>query len=73
MWARVGVPEKEMVLAHLRKFTGDLKRDLQSESNAIVNDKRDETQKLLARCHFKQGEWQRDLQDNWSLVWSFFV
>lgn len=72
MWAKFVVPEeRKQVLAHLCSFTSDLEGNFRANSNAVGNDEDDETTKLLARCHFKQGEWKNALHDRWSLVGGF--
>lgn len=72
MWAKSGIPEeKGEVLTHLRSLTSALEKYFRVDSNATEVNKRDETRKLLARCHFKQGEWQKALHGDWSMVWVF--
>ncbi|KZV64783.1 FAT-domain-containing protein, partial [Peniophora sp. CONT] len=49
MWAEGAKSES---LTFLRQFVTSLARDLQPEH-------------LLARCFFKQGQWQMEVEDNW--------
>ena len=71
MWASGA---REDSLNFLRQFSGSLARDLQSESSehpqraAVSKHKLDELSRLLARCYFKQGEWQVELKDDWGSV-----
>ncbi|KAF7334695.1 Serine/threonine-protein kinase TOR [Mycena venus] len=68
MWARGA---REHTLAELRQFTVSLARDLQAESSyhaqqaGLPEQRFNELKKLLARCYFKQGEWQVALNENW--------
>ncbi|KAJ3547494.1 hypothetical protein NM688_g5399 [Phlebia brevispora] len=67
MWA-TGAHEES--LEFLRKFTTSLARDLQPETgdhipNAATKKKLDELSRLLARCFFKQGQWQVAMHDEW--------
>ena len=61
-------------LKYLRNFTTSLAHDLQAEEasnsgrGAVTWQKHEELSKLLARCYFKQGVWQKDLLG--SSVWS---
>lgn len=65
---------KEGSLQFLRQFSANLARDLQVESNehvqrsGVPKQKLAELSKLLARCYFKQGEWQVELKEDWSTV-----
>ena len=69
MWAQsTEDEERNKALNFLRGFTSDLANDFTLESNAIGKDKREEVGRLLARCYFKQGQWQEALQNLWSLV-----
>ncbi|KAJ2934856.1 hypothetical protein H1R20_g2275, partial [Candolleomyces eurysporus] len=69
MWARGA---KEETLHHLRQFTASLAKDIQHEGNEqshrsnVSKARLGELTKLLARCYFKQGEWQAVLRDDWS-------
>jgi serine/threonine-protein kinase mTOR len=71
MWASGA---REDSLNFLRQFSGSLARDLQSEPSehsqraAVSKHKLDELSRLLARCYFKQGEWQVELKDDWGSV-----
>ena len=70
MWA-TGAQEES--LEFLRKFTASLARDLQPEGgdhipNAATKKKLDELSRLLARCFFKQGQWQVAMHDEWGNV-----
>jgi FKBP12-rapamycin complex-associated protein len=68
MWASGA---REDSLNFLRQFSASLARDLQSESGehpqraTVSKHKLDELSRLLARCYFKQGEWQVELKDDW--------
>jgi FKBP12-rapamycin complex-associated protein len=71
MWANGA---REESLNFLRQFSASLQRDLQSESSehtqrsGVSKQKFAELSKLLARCYFKQGEWQVELKDDWGSV-----
>lgn len=72
MWA---TGAKEESLNFLRQFSISLSRDLQVESSehsthhtGVSKQKLTELSKLLARCYFKLGEWQVELEDNWGSV-----
>jgi serine/threonine-protein kinase mTOR len=71
MWATGARDES---LRFLRQFSSSLARDLQSENNeqaqrpGVSKQKYDELSRLLARCYFKQGEWQVEMKDNWDEV-----
>ncbi|CCM00588.1 uncharacterized protein FIBRA_02624 [Fibroporia radiculosa] len=65
---------REESLSHLRQFSANLQRALQAESASHAqpdvarpkaSQKLDELSRLLARCYFKQGEWQVALKDDW--------
>ncbi|KAJ7718399.1 phosphatidylinositol 3-kinase [Mycena maculata] len=68
MWAQGA---REGSLAELRQFTVSLAKDLQAESSdhaqraGLPRQRIDQLSKLLARCYFKQGEWQVALDENW--------
>ncbi|KAF7362629.1 Serine/threonine-protein kinase TOR [Mycena venus] len=68
MWAQGA---REGSLAELRQFTVSLAKDLQAESSdhaqraGLPKQRLNELKKLLARCYFKQGEWQVALDENW--------
>ncbi|KAH9066494.1 atypical/PIKK/FRAP protein kinase [Lactarius vividus] len=69
MWAS---GSKEESLNFLRTFATSLSRDLETETSqrgqrsGVSKQKLDELARLLARCYFKQGEWQMELSDNWA-------
>jgi FKBP12-rapamycin complex-associated protein len=70
MWARGA---QEETLNHLRVFTAKLAQDIQTETGdqhrpTVSKAKMGELTKLLARCYFKQGEWQATLKDRWTAV-----
>ena len=71
MWAN---GSKEDSLNFLRQFSASLSRDVTQETNAqtqrpgISRQKIAELSKLLARCFYKQGEWQVELKDEWTAV-----
>ncbi|KAF8637601.1 hypothetical protein AX17_002670 [Amanita inopinata Kibby_2008] len=69
MWASGA---KEESLDFLRQFSVSLSRDLQQQEPSnqtqrsnVSKQKLAELSKLLARCYFKQGEWQVALKDDW--------
>ncbi|KAJ7086196.1 atypical/PIKK/FRAP protein kinase [Mycena epipterygia] len=68
MWAQGA---KEGSLTELRQFTISLAKDLQAESldhaqrAGLPKQRLNQLSKLLARCYFKQGEWQVALDENW--------
>jgi serine/threonine-protein kinase mTOR len=61
-------------LNFLRQFSASLSRDLQTETTehaqraGVSKQKLDELSRLLARCYFKQGEWQVALKETWDEV-----
>ncbi|KAH9990569.1 FAT-domain-containing protein [Russula vinacea] len=65
MWAS---GSKEESLNFLRSFATNLSRDLEAETTqrgqrlSVSKQKLDELARLLARCYFKQGEWQMELR-----------
>ncbi|KAF8966334.1 atypical/PIKK/FRAP protein kinase [Flammula alnicola] len=69
MWA---TGAKDESLNFLRQFTGSLVRDVTNEINAqtqrpaVSKQKMAELSKLVARCFYKQGEWQVELKDDWN-------
>ena len=72
MWA---TGAKEESLNFLRHFSTSLARDVMQETNAqtqrpggVSKSKMAELSKLVARCYYKQGEWQVALKDDWSSV-----
>jgi FKBP12-rapamycin complex-associated protein len=76
MWA---TGAREESLTFLRQFSSSLSRDLQSESGehaqrpGVSKQKLAELSRLLARCFFKQGEWQVELKDDWGSVSSAYT
>ncbi|CEQ40386.1 SPOSA6832_01995, partial [Sporobolomyces salmonicolor] len=64
---------REETLAFLREFTGKLSADLgihpdgeQAANSDVINSGRKaEYTRLLARCHYKLGEWQSAMQEDW--------
>jgi FKBP12-rapamycin complex-associated protein len=74
MWA---TGAKEESLKFLRQFSASLSRDLQVENSehaqrsGVSKQKLAEFSRLLARCYFKQGEWEMELKENWSSVSRF--
>jgi serine/threonine-protein kinase mTOR len=71
MWA---CGERNESLGFLRQFASDLSNDLQSENpdraprTGVPKQKFDELSRLLARCYFKQAEWERALNADWYTV-----
>ncbi|KAH8093828.1 FAT-domain-containing protein [Cristinia sonorae] len=66
MWA---AGTKRESLEFLRQFTASLSRDLEAETNnsqPVLRQKMDELSRLLARCFYKQGEWQMAMKEDWS-------
>lgn len=67
---------REETLAFLRDFTAKLSADLgihpegeQAANAEVVNSGRKaEYTRLLARCHYKLGEWQGAMQEDWGSV-----
>jgi serine/threonine-protein kinase mTOR len=63
---------QEDSLRFLMKFTASLSRDLHPESGEVNTysgrQKFQDLSKLLARCWFKQGQWQVEMHDDWSQV-----
>ncbi|KAI0032654.1 atypical/PIKK/FRAP protein kinase [Vararia minispora EC-137] len=67
MWATDARKES---LEFLRQFVSSLARDLQPETpdrarGGVPKQTITELSHLLARCFFKQGQWQMELEDNW--------
>ena len=59
--------EHDGSLKYLRTFTTSLAHDLQVEASnasrgAVTRQRNGELSKLLARCYFKQGVWQKESQ-----------
>ncbi|KAF7309821.1 Serine/threonine-protein kinase TOR [Mycena indigotica] len=74
MWAQdTEAASKEACLAELRQFTISLSNDLAAERNTnehaqragLPGQRMTELKDLLARCYFKQGEWQVALNEDW--------
>ena len=70
MWASGA---REDSLHFLMKFTSNLSQDLQPEaidqaSLPVAKQKYEDLSKLLARCCFKQGQWQVEMHDDWHQV-----
>lgn len=71
MWAN---GSREDSLNFLRHFSASLARDLQMETKehsqrpGVSKHKLDELSRLLARCYFKQGQWQVELKEDWGAV-----
>ncbi|KAI0091642.1 phosphatidylinositol 3-kinase [Irpex rosettiformis] len=67
MWA---AGEREDSLRFLVKFTGSLSRDLHPDSGETNTysgrQKFKDLSRLLARCWFKQGQWQVEMFEDWS-------
>ncbi|XP_006461841.1 hypothetical protein AGABI2DRAFT_151460 [Agaricus bisporus var. bisporus H97] len=73
MWAQSKESRHES-LEFLRRFTEELAHDLSQEvsenshhrlATPLSKQKLTELSKLLARCYYKQGEWQTQLGVNW--------
>ncbi|KZT27933.1 phosphatidylinositol 3-kinase [Neolentinus lepideus HHB14362 ss-1] len=68
MWAN---GSREECLNFLHEFTNNMARDLQLETSergqrpGVSKQKLDELSRLLARCYFKQGQWQAEAHDDW--------
>ncbi|KAJ7066574.1 phosphatidylinositol 3-kinase [Mycena amicta] len=72
MWAQdTAVASRDGCLAELRQFTISLANDLAAETNehaqraGLPKQRLIELKDLLARCYFKQGEWQVALNEDW--------
>lgn len=67
---------REETLAWLREFTGKLSADLGihpdgeavATSEVVSPGRKAEYTRLLARCHYKLGEWQSAMQEDWGSV-----
>lgn len=66
LWAN---GQHEESLRYLFKFTSSLSRDLVPEterpSSSVNKSKLEDLSHLLARCYFKQGQWQVSLHHDW--------
>ncbi|KAF7324662.1 Serine/threonine-protein kinase TOR [Mycena kentingensis (nom. inval.)] len=72
MWAQDTAPgARQACLAELRQFTVSLSNDLAAETDehaqraGLPKQRLIELRDLLARCYFKQGEWQVALNEDW--------
>lgn len=68
MWA---AGTKRESLEFLRQFTASLSRDLETEASStqpVLKQKMNELSQLLARCFYKQGEWQMAMKEDWGSV-----
>jgi FKBP12-rapamycin complex-associated protein len=71
MWA---TGAKDESLNFLRQFTDNLAHDVKSESSlqsprpGVSKQKIAELSKLIARCYYKQGEWETESHDEWKSV-----
>jgi serine/threonine-protein kinase mTOR len=71
MWAH---GERDESLTFLRQFATNLANDLQPENiergprTGVPKQKYEELSRLLARCYFKQGEWEANLNPEWYTV-----
>lgn len=71
MWA---TGAKEASLEFVRRFATNLAKDIEHESgdsvpkSSVSKTRLDEFNKLLARCYFKQGQWQKELKEDWNQV-----
>ncbi|KAF4593864.1 phosphatidylinositol kinase- protein kinase tor1 [Pleurotus pulmonarius] len=69
MWA---TGAREHSLEFVRQFATDLAQDIEHESSdsvpksSVSKTRLDEYNKLLARCYFKQGQWQKELKEDWN-------
>ncbi|KAF9647181.1 atypical/PIKK/FRAP protein kinase [Thelephora ganbajun] len=64
MWAQ---GERESSLNFLRQFANSLNSDVKTEPSrtGVSRPKYDEISRLLARCYFKQGQWEAELDPEW--------
>jgi len=67
MWAQ---GEREPSLNFLRQFANSLSNDVKTEPSrtGVPRPKYDEISRLLARCYFKQGQWEAELDAEWQSV-----
>ena len=76
MWA-TGL--KDESLEFLRTFTDNLVRDInesaatKQQRSTVPKHKIEELSELVARCHYKQGEWQSELKSVWNKVSHPFI
>ncbi|KAF9482580.1 atypical/PIKK/FRAP protein kinase [Pholiota conissans] len=68
MWA---AGQKDESLGFLRIFTNNLANDVKNEAegqaarSGVSKQKIAELNKLIARCYYKQGEWETESRDGW--------
>jgi FKBP12-rapamycin complex-associated protein len=65
MWAS---GSKKESLNLLRSFSTNLSKDLEAETMQRLSKQPYGLARILARCYFKQGEWQTELSDCWATV-----
>lgn len=72
MWEKGG--KKEESLQFVRQFAINLANDIEHESSengplSTVSETRlEDRTRLLARCYLKQGQWQKELKEDWDQV-----
>lgn len=63
---------KDSSLTFLRQFSNNLARDLQQDDIHahpwVARERKSHLSKLLARCYFKQGQWQMKSSEGWVTV-----
>ncbi|KAK0217827.1 phosphatidylinositol 3-kinase [Armillaria fumosa] len=66
LWA---AGSKDSSLTFLRQFSNNLARDLQADDGHahpwVTRQRKSQLSKLLARCYFKQAQWQMKVMDDW--------
>lgn len=67
MWTQ---GDRESSLNFLRQFATSLSSDVKTEPSrsGVPRPKYDEISRLLARCYFKQGQWEAELDSEWQSV-----
>ena len=67
MWAQ---GDRDSSLNFLRQFATSLSSDVKTEPSraGVSRPKYDEISRLLARCYFKQGQWEAELDSEWQSV-----
>ena len=71
MWAS-GAKDDSIIF--LRHFSESLSKDIQAEEkdnatrSGVSKQRLTEISQLLARCYFKQGQWQWDMVEDWGSV-----
>ena len=67
MWAQ---GDRDSSLNFLRQFATSLSSDVKTEPSrsGVPRPKYDEISRLLARCYFKQGQWEAELDSEWQSV-----